>query len=176
MPYYVVGDYYGRGDYYRGDGIFSAIGRGLKVVAGGLIGGAIGLAKGGPVGAAKGVITGVVSTVPGVVREGIRDETLAAGADPTKDAANRMLIERNRALVAAGAAGPMLMPPTTFGGRPLMLPSGQVVMVRKRRRMNVANSRALRRALRRTQGFAKLARRFLVVNRHYKKVGRRKRR
>jgi hypothetical protein len=42
--------------------------------------------------------------------------------------------------------------------------------------MNVANPRALRRALRRAHGFAKLARRFIVVTKHYKKrPGRRRR-
>src|SRR5437870_3388419 len=46
----------------------------------------------------------------------------------------------------------------------------------KTRRMNVANPRALRRALRRAHGFAKLARRYITVTRHFKRkgVGRRK--
>lgn len=39
------------------------------------------------------------------------------------------------------------------------------------RRMNVGNARALRRALRRARGFAKLARRVLVAVRHYKGGG-----
>jgi hypothetical protein len=41
----------------------------------------------------------------------------------------------------------------------------------KSRRMNVGNARALRRALRRARGFAKLARRVLVAVRHYKGGG-----
>ena len=39
------------------------------------------------------------------------------------------------------------------------------------RRMNVGNARALRRALRRARGFAKLARKVLVATSHYKKGG-----
>ena len=41
----------------------------------------------------------------------------------------------------------------------------------KTRRMNVANPRALRRALRRAHGFAKLARRYITVTRHFKRKG-----
>jgi len=41
----------------------------------------------------------------------------------------------------------------------------------KSRRMNVANPRALRRALRRAHGFAKLARRYITVTRHFKRRG-----
>jgi hypothetical protein len=44
----------------------------------------------------------------------------------------------------------------------------------KTRRMNVANARALRRALRRASGFAKLARRYVAVQRRFKKKGRRR--
>jgi hypothetical protein len=40
----------------------------------------------------------------------------------------------------------------------------------KSRRMNVGNARALRRSLRRLSGFAKLARRVLVVQHRYKKT------
>lgn len=75
------------------------------------------------------------------------------------------------ARVAGGAAtvGALTMP----GGIPLpggrtmhptkLLPGGQPFIEgpRKRRRMNVANAKALRRAIRRTDGFVKLARRTL---------------
>lgn len=44
----------------------------------------------------------------------------------------------------------------------------------KSRRMNVANPRALRRALRRASGFAKLARRYVRVTASFKKTGARK--
>ena len=40
------------------------------------------------------------------------------------------------------------------------------------RRINVANPRALRRALRRARGFAKIARKVLAAVRHYKGGGR----
>ena len=41
----------------------------------------------------------------------------------------------------------------------------------KTRRMNVGNARALRRSLRRLSGFAKLARRVLVIQHRFKKRG-----
>jgi hypothetical protein len=39
----------------------------------------------------------------------------------------------------------------------MQLPDGSVVRMRHHKRMNVCNPRALRRAIRRTHGFAKLA-------------------
>lgn len=55
MPYYAVGDYYGRGrgDYYRGD-IFGTLGKLVK----GAVGGVAGFLTGGPVGALRGAATG----------------------------------------------------------------------------------------------------------------------
>lgn len=67
----------------------------------------------------------------------------------------------------------------TRGGGTSHWPVGISVHVKgtelvKVRRMNVANPRALRRALRRAHGFAKLARRYITVTRHFKKIGRRR--
>lgn len=204
MPYYNSGDYYGQGDYYQGDGIFSAIGRGLKVAAGGLVGAVGGFIKGGPVGAAKGAITGVLTTAPGVIRQGITDETLAAGG--SQSALTPELMAMHAAAVARGAP-PMLMAP---GGGGLMLAPGMGLMTMrgyrpnkstyavrgggtsrwgaagmlrliakgtvpvKNRRMNVANPRALRRGLRRAAGFVKLARRAHVRLAAFTSKGRRK--
>lgn len=75
------------------------------------------------------------------------------------------------AILAAGAAGRALVPIAPPGQIPVpgmkgavqrALPGGQTgFMPRKRKRMNVANPKALRRAIRRQEGFIKLARRTL---------------
>jgi hypothetical protein len=129
MPYYVVGDYYGRGDYYRGDGIFSAIGRGLKVAGAAVLGGGIGFLKGGPLGAAKGAAGAVITTAPMVIQSGIQSETLAAGSMPAEDAARVAMINQQHAMLLAGG-GPriaaMAAPMGMMGmpGAPLMLGAG----------------------------------------------------
>jgi hypothetical protein len=63
------------------------------------------------------------------------------------------------------------------GGTSRWGPAGQLTVIPKgtqavpNRRMNVANPRALRRGLRRLRGFAKLAKKVLVVARKFKKSG-----
>lgn len=64
-------------------------------------------------------------------------------------------------LLKPPAAPPGMVPVGGLKGRvQRILPGGQTGFVR-RRRMNVANPKALRRAIRRTDGFVKLARRTL---------------
>lgn len=150
---YMAGDYYS-GDYYQGS-IFSAIGGVIK-------GAAKGFALGGPLGAIAGARAGLPA----------KRQTSSSGGNPG-----------NLPMVLPPA--PQIVPfgPTAPGGRiqaagipghirrgggfsaagqhkllatqdmPLML------AMHKRRRMNVANPRALRRSLRRVAGFAKLTKR-----------------
>jgi len=134
--------YYMAGDYYAAGGIFGSIGK--------LVKGAVGIGSKiipGPVGAGLGVIS----------------QAFGGGrATPTQPSQPLMLPGGPRMIPARApsiperiqAAGQALMP----GGVehfPGAFP------YRKRRRMNVGNAKALRRAIRRQQGFVKLARRAL---------------
>lgn len=144
---YYRGDYY-RGDYYRGDPIF-----GLSLVSG--------VAKLG-VGLAKKIGTAVFSKKAASTGVGIATGVLA-----------------EKLVSPSGPPAPMVLPPT---GQ-LPPPSGFTVQPKKgivgkvqralpggatgyeyvkRRRMNVTNVKALRKAIRRAKGFAKLARRVLT--------------
>jgi hypothetical protein len=136
MGYYgqFRGDYY-RGDYYQGDPFWGFLGKIAKGV-GGLLG------VGG--GTSTSAITKAVQTG---MRSGALEKvgpilTRAKGII-TK---HKGLIGGVAALGAAGALG-------RASGRMGMGGGGGG----RRRRMNVCNPRALRRSIRRTQGFAKLA-------------------
>jgi hypothetical protein len=140
MSYY-MGDYYA-GDYRggRGDpGFWSA----LKKIGGAAIGMIPGL---GP--ASK--VVGIVPKMPGGARaievlsrakQGILKHPVLSGA------------------AAAGAIG--AMGAARGSHRMIAGPGGAGGGFARRRRMNVCNPRALRRAIRRSQGFAKLAKRVL---------------
>ncbi len=140
MPYY-QGDFY-TGDYYAGDpGFFSGIvGLGKR-----LFGSVLGRRGGSAAGAGMG---GMVRAEAGAI---IRR---AGGA-----------ISRHPVLSAAGAAGTIGALGGVFGGRAGMVPAGQrgfhisrrTGRLVKNRHMRVTNPKALRRAIRRTTGFAKLA-------------------
>jgi len=187
MAYY-AGGYYA-GGYYAG-GFLGNLFRGGAKIVGGAIGGF--LAKG-PIGA----VVGAAASVPSAVSGNIKAETLAAGG--TETALTPDLIAKHNAAVARGStAGPLpqipVMAPGMAIGAPGMLRGYRLnkstyitrgggtsrwpmavqlhpkhTELVKGRRMNVANPRALRRALRRAQGFAKLARRFIVVTTRFKK-------
>ena len=174
MSYYTrpMGDYKTYG--YAGDpGFFSSLWRGVKRIAGPIIGGIIG----GPVGAALGgALTGPkpappmqfplapqVSGRPGIPIVG--QFTMPGGASIS-------------AGVMVPGRGPL--PPFAPGGvgqagrGGSLMPSGYHFakdgsgrLVRNRR-MNVANPRALRRSMRRVQGFEKLARRTITFTRRVK--------
>lgn len=156
MPYYGAyqGDY-GTGGYYRGDpGFLSSLWKGVKKV--GRI--ALGTAIGGPVG---GIVAGM--GVPG------RTPPIL----PAAGAAYQMQ--------PPVAPGQKIAPPQRFGTtQRVTRPAGQDVWAQngccptgyhlakdgsgrcvRNRRMNPANPRALRRAIRRTDGFVKLAKRAL---------------
>lgn len=152
MSYY-RGDGYYRGDsnYYRGDPFFGAIGGALAGVAGKLIGKA-GKWVGGRLGGSAG-------------KKIVRDAAIGA--------------------VAGGAAIPVLRsvaPPTQASGPPIQIgplgispgsamPGGEPLFTwgrKKSRRMNPLNPKALKRALRRAEGFEKFAKK--TVNALYKRV------
>jgi len=132
---------YYQGDYYRGDpGFFSFLG-GLAKKAVGFIPGV------GPI--AKGALD-MIPTGGGLMK--------VARASPIVKRAVGAVI-KHPVLSAAGAAGAIGVMGAGAGaaiarrgGRRAVVPG-----MRRHRRMNVCNPRALRRSIRRTQGFAKLA-------------------
>ena len=140
MAYYGRGDYYSgmRGDYYRGDPFLG----GLLSAALPLVGKAVGWVGsklGGTAGSAiaRGAATGV-----------------AAAAVPL--AFNAMEGQGGIRI------GKRVIHPTAIlpGGKPF------ITQVRRYRRMNVLNPKALRRALRRAEGFEKFARRTVTALHH----------
>jgi len=138
MGYYgMQGDYY-RGDYYRGDpGLFSFFGKAFQGIAG-LAGSVLGIGGGKAAAAAPGAmvkISGGLRRVGPMVLPAIRK--IGKGGALAGVAG-----------IAAGALGERAMLHAGRGGR-------------RQRRMNVTNVRALRRSIRRAQGFAKLAKRVL---------------
>jgi hypothetical protein len=151
MSYY-QGDFYGNGGYYRGDPFLGGLLSFGKKIIGGvgkLLGGGsttkiITMPGGAPIGARalpaiKAVVQRGMQTGVGraIIKHPVVSAAAAAGA-------------------LGGASGAIL---GRAGRAPAMmqLPDGSVVRMRHRKRMNVCNPRALRRAIRRTHGFAKLA-------------------
>lgn len=135
-----------QGDYYRGDGLFGFIGKALKAVAPVL-----------PFGI--GTAVQAISSIGGSARP--KGTVLRAGPG-----------------VYQQQIGATLPPPPTFSGFQMggqvSIGTGQALAPgpkrsfgplsatgRKRRRMNVTNAKALRRAIRRARGFEKLARKVL---------------
>ncbi len=172
--------YYGRpmGDYrtygYAGDpGFLSSLFRGIKKVVryaapfipgvGGLIAGAVGGAASQP-GLPR--ITPTFPTVGGT--QFVGQVTMPGGASFS----GGVMTPGQGRLPPYSAAGPGVLPAGGRGGA--MIPSGYHFakdgsgkLVRNRR-MNVANPRALRRSMRRVQGFEKLARRTITFTRRVK--------
>lgn len=131
---------YYSGDYYQGDGNYAA---------GGIFG-SIGKALG-KVGKA------VVKVVGG-----------AAAATPIGRAVTAALPSTMSTPIITGLGPPIVPKPGFTGFAERLIPGGQSgYMIGRRRRMNVTNVRALRRAGRRVKGFLKLASRLgaLPVNR-----------
>jgi len=130
---YYQGDYY-QGDYYQGDpGFFSFLG-GLAKKAVGLIPGV------GPVASALIPSGGgkMVKMAPGKILQKVGPIVKGVISRPG---------------VRAGALGAAAV----AGGYALGRRGARQPGMRRRRRMNVCNPRALRRAIRRTHGFSKLA-------------------
>lgn len=158
MPYY-AGDYY-TGDNYAAGGLFSALGGVLKGAVGGFL-------KGGPLGAIAGARAGLPPP---------KGKSLAMITPTTGETAVEGFLRRGGHLTAAGRAklarvtggGQQMLPAEIMGGG----------FYGGRRRMNVTNVKALRRAGRRVKGFLKLARRFgaLPISPSGKKLFKAKRR
>jgi hypothetical protein len=138
MGYY-MGDYY-RGDYYRGD-FFGWAGKILKG----------GLKLGGKLLGIGGGATKVIAPIA-PVSQSTRAIEIAqrAGGRVVKMAKAHPVLTGAGAAGAAGGLGAMI------GRRGRGAAPGMPGM-RRHKRMNVCNPRALRRAIRRTHGFAKLA-------------------
>jgi len=172
--------YYGqaRGDYStygygRGDpGFLSSLWKGVKRIAlpviGGMIGGPIGAALGGQLGRGGGTPPIVAQQKPQIQRQG----TVAIG--PMRFTSQQMFppVPQFTGVPmtshAAGAGAPVGMSATgccPVGYHLAKDGSGRCV---RNRRMNVANPRALRRSMRRVQGFEKLARRTISFTRRVK--------
>lgn len=156
MAYYMSGrgDYY-RGDYYRAGGIFGSIGKFLGGVAR-----TVAPILPGPFGAAARVAGRVLGGSPA---QGTALAPFAPMQAPVLTQLPRL------GPISTGQVGPFMgqtggliqVQTVTAGGRQTVKvvdqATGKVVSMRKR--MNVANPRALRRALRRVAGFGKLAKR-----------------
>lgn len=150
MPYYAAGDYYHGGDYYAAGGFLGSIGK--------AIGGAVkGFVTGGPLGAISGAASAIIKR-PNVTP--IAAPLFGGTPIPT--------------------GGGMIVPtPGLVGVGQRLLPGGASGFeLRKRRRMNPLNIKALRRAMRRAKGFERQARRvgsFFNPGKTFRLKGRRKR-
>jgi len=194
MPYYNAGDYYGRGDYYQAGGIFSGIGHFIGGLAKAAVHTGIGFLTGGP----KGAIVGAATGLGAMTKQRTEEALLGAGGSesaytPELAASHATALARGPMIAPPAPGGMMPMGPMLgYGGQRRMHPNKSTYVTRgggtskwpgglslhpkgstmvTSRRMNVGNARALRRALRRARGFAKLARKVLVATSHYKKGG-----
>jgi len=180
MSYYSgrpMGDYKTYG--YAGDpGFLSSLWKGVKKfvlpVVGGMLGGPVGAAIGGAVGGGGArQVPPSPYQLPGTVAGGI---SFPGGTSVGLGFQAPMVPGRGR-LPPFTATGPGVLPAGGRGGA--MVPSGYHFakdgsgkLVRNRR-MNVANPRALRRSMRRVQGFEKLAKRTISFTRRVKMKKRR---
>jgi len=180
MSYYSarpMGDYKTYG--YAGDpGFLSSLWKGIKkiapVIIGTVIGGPIGGAIAGQAtGGAKRQVQPTPYQLPGTIAGQV---SFPGGASVGLGFQAPMIPGQGR-LPPFTATGPGVLPAGGRGGP--MMPSGyhwskdgKGKLVRNRR-MNVANPRALRRSMRRVQGFEKLARRTISFTRRVKMKKRR---
>ena len=148
MPYY-MGDFYSnrlRGDYYRGDPGFLSFLGGLGKAALGAIPGV------GPI--ISSVVSGIGHSAPKALPAAAGAAIARPGAIVKATSAIKGAVLKHPVLSGAGAAG-IIGATAGIAGTKLAEHLG-----RKRggrRRMRVTNVKALRRALRRAQGFEKLA-------------------
>src|SRR5438477_9595915 len=194
------------GDYYRGDpGFFSFIGKAIKGAARVVGGAAMGFISGGGIkGAIVGAAGGTGLAIrEGIQQETLEAGDRGSAMTPELREAHAAAVARSAAksglpmirtlggppmaTVGGGMPGyvrglrPNKSTYVTRGGGTSHWPAQLIVHPKhtelvKGRRMNVGNARALRRALRRAQGFAKLARRVISVSHRFKKRGRARKR
>ena len=171
-----MGDYKTYG--YAGDpGWLGALWKGVKKfvlpVVGGMIGGPVGAVLGSAAGGGGGTKMSL-PTIPGNVGGAISfpgGTSIGLGFGP-----NVMIPGQGR-LPPFTATGPGVLPAGGRGGQ--LVPSGYHFAkdgsgrVVRNRRMNVANPRALRRAMRRASGFEKLAKRAINFNKRVRPAKRR---
>ena len=174
MSYYrpAMGDYKTYG--YAGDpGFLSSLWKGIKSVAlpvlGGLIAGPAGVAVATAAGATKPMAPQQPFRLPGIAGGAV---SFPGGVSVSGAWQPGALVPGQGRLPPFTATGPGVLPSGGRGGA--MVPSGYHFakdgsgkLVRNRR-MNVANPRALRRSMRRVQGFEKLARRTITFTRRVK--------
>lgn len=162
MSYYrpPMGDYKTYG--YAGDpGFLSSLWKGVKKIAGPVIGGLIGGPVGAVIGGLGGGGGGGVPSVPGTVG----GKVSFPGGVAVSGAWTPGIVPGQGRLPPYTAAGPGVLPGGGRGGG--VVPSGYHFAkdgsgrIVRNRRMNVANPKALRRSIRRTDGFVKLAKRAL---------------
>jgi len=162
-----MGDYKTYG--YAGDpGWLSSIWKGIKKIAPAIIGGIVGGPAGAIIGAAGSGGGGgqqVMKPTPGIYGGAL---TFPGGTGLQLGYQPGVMVPGQGRLPPYTATGPGVLPAGGRGGQ--MVPSGYHFakdgsgrLVRNRR-MNVANPKALRRAMRRAQGFEKLARRSINFN------------
>ena len=143
--------------YYAGDPGFFSIVKSIAGAAAGMIPGV------------GGVASGIISKIPSGVRSGMARATTSIIKHPVLSAAGGA----GALALGAGAAGRAGVFGRAAGKHPSArhLHALAMGLKRARPRMNVTNVHALRRALRRTHGFAKLAMRVIHIT-HPKKKGR----
>ena len=177
--------YYGRpmGDYktygYAGDpGWLSSLWKGIKSVAlpilGGMVGGPAGAAAAGALGGGGKPRPGTAMTLPGTFGGAVG---FPGGMSVSGSFTGGAMVPGQGRLPPFTAAGAGVLPAGGRGGA--LMPSGYHFAkdgsgrVVRNRRMNIANPRALRRAMRRVQGFEKLAKRTIQFTRRVKMKKRR---
>jgi len=174
MSYYgsPMGDYRTYG--YAGDpGFLSSLWRGVKKIAmpilGGMIAGPAGVAIGGALGG--GGRTPPIMPMSAAGTQVVGQVTMPGGAS---FGGGIQLGQGMSRTPKGGMYGPPRIAGPVAAGMPAGIPSGwhyakdgSGKLVRNRR-MNVANPRALRRSMRRVQGFEKLARRTITFTRRVK--------
>jgi len=177
--------YYGRpmGDYktygYAGDpGWLSSLWKGIKSVAlpilGGVLGGPAGMAIGTAAAGGGKPKPGTAMTLPGTFGGAVGfpggmsiSGTMTPGAMIPGTGRLPPFTAQGAGVLPAGGRGGALMPSGYHFAKD---GSGRLV---RNRRMNIANPRALRRAMRRVQGFEKLAKRTIQFTRRVKMKKRR---
>lgn len=167
-----------QGDYYPGgaQGDWASIWKGVKTVGGQVLGGLLGGWAAGQTGGTY-VPPGPIMVPPTFPqpRAGVGTPPIIGGAVTFPGGASftgQVMLPGQGRLPPFTATGPGVLPAGGRGGQ--MIPSGYHFakdgsgrLVRNRR-MNIANPRALRRAMRRVQGFEKLARRTITFTRRVK--------